>query len=146
MRKCIGFVVLALAVATLALPTPTAYAGPNVGSSQSDAPSSTHQFTITNKSNKTITYKVWWENTNNSYEDTLAPGKSYWYSIGPNSDGSYARPFITYCPTVGDSTETTVLLHGNPVTDGQTGTFGSPNLYNFYNTGSKTIKIYHHSQ
>jgi hypothetical protein len=136
MWKSLGVALFALA---LAAPAP-AVGGP-IGVSQSDLPSYTHQFTITNNSTHTIRYTVWWTNST-TYHDTLAPGQGMTYSIGPDSNGKFARPHVSFRAVVGGKTDTVYDLHGNLVTDGQTGTDGSPKPYDFEDTGPNTIDFF----
>jgi hypothetical protein len=137
MRKCIGFVVLALAVATLALPTPAAHAGPRVGSSQSDQSSNKRAFSITNNSSCTITYTIWWTNSTNTAQATLAPGRGATCSYGPDSNGDFQKPHISFRAEVGGKTDTVYDLDDSAVTDGQKG-----KLYEFKDTGRNTIDLF----
>jgi hypothetical protein len=146
MKKCIGIVVLALAVAGLALPAPAAYAGPNVGSSKSDQPHSTRQFTITNNSSQTVTYDVWWgDDFNGGYKgETLKPGYYMWYSVDPDKNGNFPQPKIHFpgADRKGNPVWKFYVLKDNLVTDGQTGTVGSPKAYTFDDAAYNSVDLH----
>jgi hypothetical protein len=142
MWKCISVVVLALAVVGLALPTPAAHAGPT-GSSKSDQPSYTVQLNITNNSSQRVTYFVWF-GKERPIADTLNPGDSTNFYHPSDSNGNAPQPHIKFVTAVSGKKDWKFYdLNGYLVTDGQAGTVGSPNAYEFDDAANNSIDFFH---